>query len=280
MSEDIDKKELIKRAAARVLRPLIRLIMTHGLAYREFCDLARITYFEIGRNILEEQNLKINDSRLSLLTGLNRKEISYLDDIHRSKSGAIIDSPKPRSLGAAVIAEWVSNPRFLDAEDNPLPLPYTSESPEAISFNNLVESVSKDMRAKTYLAELQRLQLVEISEDMIIRLKEDAFIPSADFSEKLSFFSSNIYDHMSAAVNNIEGQNAPFFERSAYHGHLSENDILELQRMISTKGMSFLKKIYHETEKLSKVQTSENKKQRMTLGVYFYSEAEEKNEKN
>lgn len=280
MNGETDKKELLKRTLSRVLRPLVRLTMVHGLGYREFCDLARVTYFEVGRSVLEEQKQKINDSRLSLLTGLNRKEISYLDDLRREKGGTISDAPKPRSPGAAVIAAWVSDPRFLDAEENPKALQYASDDNSVETFTKLVEHVSKDMRPKAYLTELQRLDLVEVSEDMVVRLKRDAFVPTADFSEKLSFFTGNVHDHMAAAMANIEGRQPPFFERSAYHGKLSADDALALQKLINSKGMSFLKKMYHEAEELSKTKPSEQAKdQRMTLGVYFYSEAESRDEK-
>lgn len=279
MNGETDKKELLKRTLSRVLRPLVRLTMVHGLGYREFCDLARITYFEVGRSVLEEQGQKINDSRLSLLTGLNRKEISYLDDMRRMKGGAITEAPKPRSPGAAVIAAWVSDPRFLDADENPKILPYVSDDDAVETFTKLVEYVSKDMRPKAYLIELQRLDLVDVTEDMQVKLKRDAFVPTADFSEKLSFFTGNVHDHMAAAMANIEGRQPPFFERSAFHGRLSVDDVLVLQKLINTKGMAFLKKMYHEAEELSKNKSSEQPKdQRMTLGVYFYSEAEGRDE--
>ena len=276
MNGETDKKELLKRTLARVLRPLVRLIMVHGLGYREFCDLARVTYFEVGRDVLEGQGQKINDSRLSLLTGLNRKEISHLDDLSRARGGMITEAPKPRSPGAAVIAAWVSDPRFIDADENPLALPYICSDAGKPSFTALVESVSKDMRAKAYLTELQRLDLVTVSDGdpAIISLKRDAFVPTADFSEKLNFFTGNVHDHMAAAAANIEGRQPPFFERSAYHGRLSAEDINLLLKAINGKGMSFLKKMYHDAEELSKTGDKASKDHRMTLGIYFYAEPE------
>lgn len=281
MPTETDKKELLKRTLSRVLRPLVRLVMMHGLGYREFCDLARVTYFEVGHDVLKDQKQKINDSRLSLLTGLNRKEISHLDDLKKERGGFIIDAPKPRSPGAAVIAAWVSHPEFMNDQEEPLPLPYTSEDPHQPSFTRLVEHVSKDMRPKAYLTELQRLDLVDVSKDMRVTLKRDAFVPTADFSEKLNFFTGNIHDHMAAAMANIEGRQPPFFERSAYHTGLSLSDVESLQKMVSSKGMTFLKKIYHEAEVRAKTDAPElpSKNQRVTLGVYFYTEADDNDAK-
>ncbi len=275
MTEDIDKKDLLKRTVSRVLRPLVRLMIGNGLGYREFCDIARISYYDTGRALLTEQQEKINGSRLAVLTGLNRKEISHLDDIRFRNDGHVLTAPKPRSPSAAVIGTWVSDPRFLDENENPLPLPYSLEDPQALSFVHLVESVSKDMRARAYLDELQRLDLVTITDGppMTVTLKQDAFLPTADFTEKLSFFTSNVHDHMAAAMANIEGRTPPFFERSAYHDALSTQDILALQKILRVKGMRFLKKMYHETEERSKrTEPDSPKNQRMTLGLYFYAE--------
>ncbi|MDX1923003.1 MAG: DUF6502 family protein [Alphaproteobacteria bacterium] len=268
-----NKKNLLKQALRHLLQPLVRLLLQHGVSHREFVDLSKRVFFESGRKILEAQPAKISHSQLAVLTGLHRKDItSLMEEAEGSE-----ESPKESSPLFAVIAEWMTNPIFLDKHKVPLKLPYASTDTKTKTFTMLVESVSKDVRAKVHLEELQRLGLVDVDADNLLTLKKEAFLPTQDFTNKLRFFTRQIHDHMAASATNMELEHGGHFDRSAFHDGLSEAAILELRTLVNTEGMELLKKVYRRAEELATTDKGRaGPRHRMTLGMYLYDEQEEK----
>ena len=276
MSQDIDKKGILKQAVYRLLLPLVRLMVANGLTYREFCDMMKLAYYDTGVTILKHDGKKTTESQLSLLTGLHRKDISVLaNEKTQDRSFATIENQ--RSVCAAIVAEWISNQLYLDKKGSSIPLPYNSDGSKSVSFTTLAESISTDVRPKAFLSELERLDLVAVSleKNPTITLKKEAFLPSSDFKEKVGFLSRNIGDHIAAAVSNTEGVQPAFFERSAFHNGLSRNDVQSLQKMLNEDGMGLLKKIYWQADNAAGAAQNGDDKLRMTCGIYFYAEAEE-----
>jgi len=183
------------------------------------------------------------------------------------------------SPGAAIIAEWISNPTYKGRGNQPRRLPYNSTNLNEPSFTNLVAQVSKDIRPKAYLDELIRLGVVEMNDDEQVELLKQAFIPSEDFEQKLGFFVHNVGDHMAAASANMLGEGEAFLERSAFYDRLSQTDIALLKKTAEKKGMELLKHLYQQAE--DQVAQRKGKKlppanRRMTFGIYFYHTDEDK----
>lgn len=263
-----DRKNVLKQSISKVLRPLIRLLLAQGVTYREFADQAKGVFFDAGVTMLKESGAKETSSQLSVLTGLHRKDITAFQ---AESAVASAQAGRSRSPGAMVVAEWISNPAYLDAAGHPRALPYAGAE-GGPSFTALVESVSKDVRPKTHLEDLLRLGMVTVDAAEIVHLVRDAFVPSADFSEKMKFFTLNIGDHLSAAAENVQKNPAPFFDRSAFHDRLSVEDIAALRALVDEEGMQLLKKAYRRAEELSQNKKTDKKDRRITVGLYMYAE--------
>lgn len=245
-----------------MLKPLAKLLIRHGLVFRDMSDVCKLAFYEAGRELLAEQGKKVTDSQLSILTGVHRRDIAALRKDEKKTE------IKQHSSGAAIIAEWLTNPLFLDGEGNPRPLPYTGDN---ASFTQLVECVSKDIRAKSYLEELQRLTLVEVSSGNIVALTQPAFLPNTDWEERLRFFVRNIGDHMAASTANMCSDTPPYFDRSVFHSELTPEQVGVIRDMVNSQGMGLLKRIYRQAETLPKTAASDNRK-RVTVGIYMYDE--------
>ena len=69
------------RASRRLLRPLVRLLMRAGVTFPVLADLLRTLYVEVAaRDLLVDPKAQ-TDSRISLLTGVHRKEIRRLREL-------------------------------------------------------------------------------------------------------------------------------------------------------------------------------------------------------
>lgn len=262
-------KVMLLQAVQKVMKPLARLLIQYGISYREFTDISKKAFFSAGQEVLKPQSVRPNASQLSVLTGLHRKDITtFLAAPPQEEKQP--EPPQATSTGAALIAQWVTDPTYLDKKKKPKPLPYTAD--QGPSFTQLVEAVSKDIRPKAHLDHLTQLGLLETDDQGLITLKREAFLPNEDFKAKLEFFVRHIHDHLAATAANLTSDTHVFPDRSAFHAELTDADIKTLKTEIDKKAMSLLKDIYAEADKLSRKNKTADATHRMTLGFYFYTE--------
>lgn len=254
-------------AIQRVLRPLIRLLLTKHVTYSYFTTLLKSLFIEVAVNDFSFEG-KQTDSRLSLLTGIHRKDIRRLLDEQQN------DSPPPTnvSLGARLISRW--NTLYLDENGSPVALPRVAKEGNVPSFEFLVSNESKDIRPRAVLDEWLRLGIVEVDENEIVHLKTGAFIPENGWEEKIYYLGRNVRDHLESAVHNVLNEKPPFLERSVYSDGLSAEAVQELANMAENMSMEMLRTLNKKAQELRKKSEQETTQtHRMTLGVYFYSDA-------
>ena len=196
-------------ALRKILRPLVRLLLTHGVTYPLITDVVKSTYVDVARREFRLTGKRQTDSRISLLTGVHRKDVKRLiEEGDRGGEGA-----PAVSLGGALVARWLGEADLTDERGNPLPLPRLASDGGKQSFEALVESVSKDIRSRVILDEWLRLGVVRLDRQDRVLLNPEALAPSRDFGEKLQFLEANVHDHLAAAVHNLSGGVPPMLER-------------------------------------------------------------------
>lgn len=270
--------EKLVAAVRRVLRPLIRLLLSHGLTYPWLSDLLKEIFVEVADKEFQLDRKRQTDSRISLLTGVHRKDVRRL----RSVAAATREPAPPSvSLGAQLVGRWLSDSRFQDAGGNPLPLPRLASKGGDLSFDALVASVSKDIRARAVLDEWLRLGVVRLDEDERVVLNVDAFVPAQGFEEKVHYFGQNVHDHLAAAASNVIGGRAPFLERSVHYDTLTPESARELAALAEKAGMQALKTANRRAAQLGDEDAaSADARMRITFGVYFFAESMDPSDKD
>jgi len=214
---------------------------------------------------------RLTDSRISLLTGVYRRDVKRL----RAEllEGEVI--PPAVSLGAEVVARWNGDPEYLDAEGHARPLPF--QAGDEPSFESLVTSVSKDIRARSVLDEWLRLGVVRFDDRGRVVLDAGVFVPQKGLEEKLYYFGRNLHDHIAAAAHNVQGEEPPMMERSVYYGRLSPASVDELAKLSAERGMGALQAVNRRARELQQGDAgSPDANRRMTFGVYrFEAESDE-----
>ena len=132
-----------------LLRPLVRLLLSHGISFPAFCDLVKSTYVKVSEAEFKLDAKPQTDSRISLLTGIHRREVNRL----RNEAVTEVDLPQRASMSALLLTVWSGHPEYLDKQGMPIPLPRLASKGEGQSFEALVQSVSKDFRARVVLDE-------------------------------------------------------------------------------------------------------------------------------
>ena len=256
----------LAKAVIMLCKPLIRLLIEKGMTFPQFRELMKELYVEVADKHFSLDDNKPSDSRIFVLTGVHRKDVKRIRQQAESGSAQITSSA---SLSGEIVARWSSMPDYLDDKGKPRQLLKNGKNNEA-GFEQLVSSVSKDVRPKVILEEWLRLNIVRLEDEYIV-LNKSAFVPNKEFTEMAYYLGHNVHDHMASCVNNILVEADPMLERSVYYASLTENSVNKLNTIASKKGNELLQHLNKQAIKLYDADKhKDDATYRMRLGVYWY----------
>jgi hypothetical protein len=247
----------------RLLRPLVRLCIHSGMTFPALSQLLRELYVNVAEHEFVLDGKEQTDSRVSLLTGINRKEVARL----RGAGAPVQETPASLSRTSAIIARWLSAPEFTDPNGEPLPLPRTAAD-NAPSFEALVASVTKDVRPRAVIDEWLDRKLVTVNEAGELVLVEAAFVPHGDDGRKWHYFGRNIHDHIAAAVANVTAAKPPFMERAVHYDGLSSELARQLEARSRKLAIDALKSANRDANRA--LTGDKGGSSRWIFGVYIY----------
>ena len=261
---------LAAEAISRVLQPLARLMIDHGLQLPSLVDLLKKALVDEAARAYGVAEKGSSDTRISLLTGVHRKDVKCLRD---GPDAPVIRTPMV-PIAASVVARWISDPRFLTADQSSRPLARTPSRglPGEPDFPTLVSEVSRDVGARAVLDELVRLGVVELRDDGFVVLKTEGFLPTEGRSESFHFLAANVAEHLAAAVHNLAPDRVgpPKLEQSAFAEDLSAPQVQELQQLARRMWTKALRQ-FLQTATLAweRRDADTGPKYRVRFGVYF-----------
>src|SRR3954468_19206671 len=227
----------LTRALRHALRPLVKLMLARGMTFAYASELLKSLFVEVADRDFRLDGKVPTDSRVSLVSGVHRKEVSRLRGLLETGEEIV---PEVISLGAQVVAQWMGAAPYVDGAGRPRPLARFASEGAELSFEALVAHVNRDIRPRVVLDEWLRLGVVAIGEDGLIRLHAGAFVPSKGFDEMSFYFGHNVHDHAAAATHNLLGGEPGFLERSVHYDGLSADAVEQLARQAGTLGMETL----------------------------------------
>lgn len=261
-------RESIVAAIRRVLRPLVRAMVAHGITYPFLADMLKSIFVETAASEFTLEGKRPTDSRLTLLTGVHRKDIRRLLREPEPEP----ETPAGLTLGTQIVARWLGDRNYSDELGQPLALPRTPSQGGEHSFAALVEAVSKNVRPRSVLDELLRLGVVRVDADDYVHLVTSGFVPGKELDAKAFYFGEAMHDHLAAGTHNLEDVGRPFLERSVYYDELSPEAVEAIRAQAEKLSMEVLKEINKRGMTLEREDPpAPGRRMRMRLGVYFYS---------
>lgn len=258
-------------ALRRIMRPLVRLMLRKGVTYTMFTDVLKEVFVDVAHREFRLDDKVPTDSRISLLTGVHRKDVRRLRSESDRSTAAL---PENITLGAQLVNVWTRSPPFCSEPGQALALPRLASVGGDCSFDALVAKVSTDIRGRVVLDEWLRLGVVRLDDQDRVHLEAQAFVPQKGFDEKAAYFGHNLHDHACAAVHNLSGEGLPFFERSVHYDALTPASVDTLREAVTQDGMQTLLAFSRLAAELENTdEPSHEQRQRITVGLYFYSEA-------
>jgi hypothetical protein len=265
--------DLLMRPLARLLRPLVRLLIQSGITFPVFADMVRGLFIEVAlRDMLTDPKAR-TDSRVSLLTGIHRKEI------RRQRSpDAGGDEPDIVTRTSAIVGRWLGSPLYTDHLNKPLTVPRSGPAP---SFEALVASVTRDVRARAVLDEWLSQGIAALEADDMVRLNVEAFLPHQGAEAQVFYFSRNLHDHVAAASANVAASGPPpFLDRSVHYDRLSPEAAARLEAAGREAAQAMLLDINRTATTIADADDAERASlppealvatRRVNIGVYVYS---------
>jgi general stress protein 26 len=270
-SADGKSNSPIVAAIFHILRPLVRLLLLNGVTFPAFTDQIRLTYVKIAEDEFKLDSKPQTDSRISLITGIHRREVNRL----RKEQAAKVSLSQRASMSGLLLTIWTGHAEYLDENGAPRALPRWAKDSAGVSFESMVQSVSKNIRARAVLDEWLRQGLITLEQDDKVHLRADAFNKPQDMEEKIYYFSQNIHDHLASTVHNLTSAEPPFLEQCVFYDRLSAESVKELRdysRHVGTGALRAFNKRAAELQKSDKLKP--DALQRINFGVYNFSELE------
>ena len=262
-------------AIRRILRPMFRFFLSQGITFQMFEEIVKSVYVKVAEEEFRLVNKDQTDSRISLLTGIHRREVNRLRNESEEQPSLSLNA----SMSALLLTIWSGHSEYLDDEGLPIALPRLASKSGGLSFESLVQSVSKDFRARVVLDEWLRKGIVSVDSEDMVHLVADAFAQPQDMTEKIFYFGQNIHDHLAATVHNIGGCSPPFLERCVFYDKLSADSVRELDRYAQTVSMRALHAFNKRAAELQKRDRKlADAEYRTNFGVYNYSQKDSHHE--
>ncbi len=235
MDAMVENKALpvLRSAIWRLLTPLVKILLRHGVPYQVFADEAKKVFLDVADAEFALSGRKQSSARVAIITGMSRKEISRMRKKDLDDEQATRDS---HNRSARVISAWVGNPEFQAAPGKPMDLPIDGASP---SFTDLVRKHSGDMLVRAMLDELVRVGAVEVV-DRHVRLINRAYIPANSEVEKLRILGTDVAALIDTINHNLQSRDAPLFQRKVYYDNLPEDALQELRALSRQHGQQLI----------------------------------------
>ncbi|EGV51116.1 DUF6502 family protein [Candidatus Endoriftia persephone] len=226
----------LSTAVLKLLRPVVHLLLRNNMSYGEFADLAKWIYIDVAAKEFTIPGRKQTISRISVITGLTRKEVARLQKLQHPGSELI---SQRHNRAARVIAGWRRNPRFQDSNGNPATLYFESGSG---SFSDLVREHSGDIPPRAILDELLRIGSVEQNAEGQVRLASTAFAPNDDEIDELRSLGNDVQLLVSTIDQRLRKEGSPpLFQRKVAYDNLPQEALPAFRQFSARKAQALLK---------------------------------------
>jgi hypothetical protein len=212
-------------------------------------------------------------SRVSILSGLTRKDVQRLLAPQAKAAAADDDAGEGYNRAARVLTGWARDADFVDAAGQPQVLHATEG---AASFAALVKRYSGDMPARAVLDELVRVGAVRRRDDKTLELVTRAYVPQRSAPDKLAILGHDVADLIGTIDHNIEhGAADPRFQRKLMYHRMDTATLPAFRRLSAERAQALLEELdrwlaAHDT--VTPDDRPDPPRARVGMGIYYFEE--------
>jgi Family of unknown function (DUF6502) len=266
-------RDKIAAALLRLLRPVVRQLLSWGIPYPVFDQIVRSVFVEVAEADFALPHKRQTDSRVSLITGIHRKEIARLRRLSRGRPAR--QPPLEENVVTRVIGRWMASPPFAARHGRARALPYESRRPREASFARLVAETGFDGPVRSVLDEMLRLGAVELRPGSEVVLVREAHVPSADLGGKLEILASDPGELFRTIVHNIEEPATPWLQRKVVYDNVGADGLPEIRAAARREGEALIRRAnpllaVHDRDR--NADAPGGRRSRVVLATYYFEE--------
>lgn len=254
--------DLFSDVLADLLAPLAQALVAQGMTLASATEALKQALCNAA---IAAEGEGVSDSRISILTGLHRKDVRRL----RSHE-PVVPGRKTANRMALLIGHWATDPDFQGQDGRPRALPRESAD-EKPAFNDLVRRLRLDMAPGSMLQALIDQGAVFQDEDGLLHLASDALVPEVGAQELVAAYHATLATHMAAATQNLLAQKGARrqFDRVLRYSHLSDASVAELDQLARDEAQSFLTRLNARAHELQQRDAEHGARGRFAAGAYI-----------
>ena len=209
-------------AFSKLLRPLVRILLKHGVTYAEFSEVVKTVFVTIAAQEFRVPGKKMSKARIAIVTGLTRKEVYRISEQQGEDTG---DHRTNLSRIGRVLSGWHTDPEFIGPYGMPLEIRYDAENANDVTFVRLVQRYSGDMTPRAMLDELLRVGAVVETDHNWLKVLRREYVPemlAPDFIERVG---RGVHNFVHTVEKNMEKAGPG---KGRFDGDYEEKQIKEL----------------------------------------------------
>ncbi len=183
------------------MRPFIRVMIRYGIGYGDFTAVVKPLFIEIAENDFKIDGRKQTISRISVLTGITRREIKKVLDFSSNKRD---EEAFVYNHAARILSCWLHDEEFQNTDGTAANLSVQNDG--VGTFNNLVHKYGNNTPSRAILDELIRVGAVEVDSSGMATMLSFGYVPKADTQELLSVSFQSVADLISTIDYNDKTQ--------------------------------------------------------------------------
>jgi hypothetical protein len=249
---------------ADLLLPIARLMLESDVGFDQLLRASKHAYVRAAISEIIPTGSRMNISRISVATGLTRKDVSaVIGHLAGRRAKSVSRTKEQRAL--RVVRGWMSDPRFHAANGRPAEL---ERRGDGATFQMLVRQYAGDVTPAAVLRELERMQAVRITPAKTLRLRSHRKTSPNRWTQRVTELTRLLGDFATSVSGpRVDGDRPEFFGFREFHG-LSSDEVARFQRTFARRGASLLESFEHwiasRDAKRARAEGS-----RVGLGVYL-----------
>lgn len=264
-------KTQMLNAVRTLLRPVVRQLIAYGVSYPALDRLMRQLYVDVAERDFALAFKRQTDSRVALVTGINRKEIATLRGRRATRSAT---RELEDSVVTHVIGRWLGGPPFATKEGSPRPLLYEAPA-RSPSFSRLVRELNQDIPVRAVLDELIRTGTVVLRPNGDVVLRQQGRIVADDVEAKIGLLGSEPAELFATIAHNIETAESPWLQRKVVYDNVGAQAISALEAEARQLGEELIRRanvLLASYDRDRNPAAPGGARTRVVLGTYFFAD--------
>lgn len=225
----------LHRMLERILVALARILIRHNVGYPTFSEIAKKAFVEVATNEYGLRARPASKSRVSLLTGINRRDVARVQESSSLPQGNVVYNPVFR-----LVSVWIRDDRYRGGDGEPLVLPIRGDAP---SLEALRRECCHDVSESAVLRELISLGIAKLEGSESIQLLTPGYIPRNDALSKLELMGIDVAVLLNTIDGNIAGDVEPLFQRKVSFHDVSERGVALLNAVAGRDAQQLLENL-------------------------------------